>query len=427
MVGHRTSSGLSGVAGRVVPVVSVIMANFESGRCIAQALGSVSAQTLKNIEIIVSDDASRDDSLARVRAAMAQDPRIVLLEAEENSGPAKARNRALAQARGEWIAIVDADDLIHPERLERMLAVATHEGAAIVADDLLHFHDDGSPSRYLLPGEADAVRSVSPEEWIVSGSNGTPSLGYLKPLIRADVLGDMRYDETLRIGEDYDLILRLLLKGAVLKLVPEPWYLYRRHSRSLSYRVRAVDVASMIGSHRQLAAGAAHLSPSVQAALARRLDGLVQAHDFGLLVEAIKRGDMVQALAGVARRPWLLVRLAQAVAERWDRRTHAVPVIAEAVQPPRLVVLAAVGSEAGDERTSEVLEVPAYRPVNGSPPGSEGRDVWRAIADLAARRTRFLPEGQAGVYAAGFIPQWPDMVAMGGPTAKPLAEMLETS
>ena len=88
------------------------------------ALSSVLGQTLRDIEVIVSDDASPDESREIVAQFMAHDPRVRLVTAPVNQGPAAARNRALEVARGDWIAIVDSDDAIRPERFETLLIAA---------------------------------------------------------------------------------------------------------------------------------------------------------------------------------------------------------------------------------------------------------------------------------------------------------------
>lgn len=90
---------------------------------LAETLASAAAQTLREIEIIVVDDGSRDATAQIAERMAADDPRIRVLR-QENLGVAAARNRALAEARGEWIAPLDADDLWHPGKLERQLATA---------------------------------------------------------------------------------------------------------------------------------------------------------------------------------------------------------------------------------------------------------------------------------------------------------------
>jgi succinoglycan biosynthesis protein ExoO len=137
------------------PVVSVIMANFNGGAHLADAIRSAQNQTLRDIEIIVSDDASSDDSVAIVTQLQAADQRIVLLQSDRNEGPAAARNRALGAAKGEWVAILDSDDLIHPKRLATLVELAERDKADIIADDLVEFYADNSrPSRALLGGQA---------------------------------------------------------------------------------------------------------------------------------------------------------------------------------------------------------------------------------------------------------------------------------
>jgi succinoglycan biosynthesis protein ExoO len=96
------------------------MANFNGGRFLADALSTVAGQSLRNIELIVIDDASTDNSRDLVEKAAAIDPRIRLIVSEKNGGPAAARNLGLDAARGEWIAVMDSDDLMHPERLANM-------------------------------------------------------------------------------------------------------------------------------------------------------------------------------------------------------------------------------------------------------------------------------------------------------------------
>src|SRR3546814_392754 len=146
------------------------------------------AQTMAEFELIVSDDGSRDASIAHIYRLMAEDSRVRLLTAEANGGPARCRNRALDMARGQWIAIVDSDDIIHPERFERLLAAAAQHQADIVADDLLLFFEDGTEPRLMLGEETDHCFMVSSEQWVRTGVDGSPALGYLKPMIRSSRL-----------------------------------------------------------------------------------------------------------------------------------------------------------------------------------------------------------------------------------------------
>ena len=223
------------------PLISVIMANYNCAAYLADAIGSVQKQTVRDIEIIVSDDASTDDSVGIVRKLQETDPRIRLLLSDSNCGPAAARNNALDVAKGQWIAIVDSDDLIQPQRFSALLQLIDRDDADIVADDVIEFHsDDGQPSRAMLrtwtePTAIDILSYIRLNDFYGSG----PHLGYLKPIFRASRLNDpnIRYDESLRIAEDFDLVLRLLHVGCKMLVYPVPFYFYRKHQHSSSHRL----------------------------------------------------------------------------------------------------------------------------------------------------------------------------------------------
>ncbi|MGF6853339.1 glycosyltransferase family 2 protein [Paraburkholderia sp. CI3] len=211
------------------PSVTVIMANFNGANWIGQAIESLQRQSLADWELIVVDDASTDASIDIVRAAADSDQRIILLTSSRNGGPSVARNRALECARGRWITILDSDDLFADGRLKSLRAKAESDSAAIVADDLLIMNQSGSLTGYSLlglraPKTFDAVALIK-----------APRLAYLKPMIRTEFLTELRYDEQLRTGEDFDLLLRVLVKhDARMVVYPGMGYHYRRRGDSLS-------------------------------------------------------------------------------------------------------------------------------------------------------------------------------------------------
>jgi glycosyltransferase involved in cell wall biosynthesis len=102
-------------------LVSVIVPAFRCADTIAASLRSIQDQTWRNLEILVVDDASPDDTAAVVAELAAQDPRIRLVRLSENGGAYVARNTALAQAAGEFVTVQDSDDWSHPERIRRQV------------------------------------------------------------------------------------------------------------------------------------------------------------------------------------------------------------------------------------------------------------------------------------------------------------------
>ena len=101
-------------------MISVIIPTYNRASLLPRALDSVLRQTWEDLEVIVVDDASRDDT-PQVMAACT-DPRVRYIRLEKNSGACVARNTGVAQARGEWIAFQDSDDLWLPEKLEKQMA-----------------------------------------------------------------------------------------------------------------------------------------------------------------------------------------------------------------------------------------------------------------------------------------------------------------
>lgn len=308
-------------ANTAAPRVSVIMANYNGAAHIAAAVRSVLRQTETDLELILSDDGSTDDSLARVQAEAAGDQRLVIVRANTpRTGPAAARNRGLAAARGRWIAVVDNDDVIHPERLERLLGQAEADGADIGADDLLTFYEDGSrkPHAHLRSALARAPHWISAAAYERSNRllGPGPALGYLKPVIRR-ALGP-RYDEALRIGEDSDLVLRLLIGGARMRVYPDLTYLYRKHAASISHRLDLAAIAAFDAAYAQIDPGG---DQDLARELARGRAARADARTFTLLIDALKRRDLGGAMKAALQRPSALYLLKDPVAARLKGRT----------------------------------------------------------------------------------------------------------
>lgn len=299
-----------------MPKISVIMANLNGAAHIETAVRSVLSQTERSLELIVSDDGSTDDSLDIAERAAAGDERLIILKGElSGTGPAAARNRALQIACGEWIAAVDNDDFIHPERLERLIGAAEADSADIVADDLLVFYQNGSraPHAHLRGRLARCPQWISPAEYERSNRllSGRRALGYLKPVLRRAL--NPVYDESLRIGEDSDLILRLLVHGARMRIYPELGYFYRKHAGSISHRLDAASVAAMDAAYARIDPGD---DRELAGALRSGADARADAREFSRLIDALKVGRYATAAAIAARRPGMLPLLRNPITAR---------------------------------------------------------------------------------------------------------------
>ncbi len=124
------------------PLVSIIVPVYNALPHLENCIRSLAAQTWENIEILLIDDGSRDDSLALCRQYAAGDERIRVLS-HENCGPSQTRNRGLQEAKGDYIVFSDADDIMEPDAVERMLAAAQQHHAQLVIGAYGRFHNDG--------------------------------------------------------------------------------------------------------------------------------------------------------------------------------------------------------------------------------------------------------------------------------------------
>jgi succinoglycan biosynthesis protein ExoO len=311
--------------GRSRPNVSVIIANYNGGAHLGDAIKSVQKQTLKNIEIIVSDDASDDSSVAIVTRLMANDARIRLLNSDRNRGPAVTRNKALDIATGEWIAIVDSDDFIHPTRLATLVQVAESESADVVADDLLIFESDNffSPKPLLKGRWAKAPLWIDAATFIrVNNLYGRePILGYLKPLFSSTFVAahSVRYNESLRIGEDYNFVLALLRAGARFRLYPKLLYFYRKHISSVSYRLQIDALEALKLSDFQLLDELTPKEYQLRFRIKARIRSIDTAIAYGEILRSIKASNWVEASRAIFANPRAIPLLRLPILARLQR------------------------------------------------------------------------------------------------------------
>ena len=217
-------------------LVSVIIPSYNRGDLIGQTLASVLAQTYPHVEIIVADDGSTDDTFAAVARF---GDRVRLLPLPHTGLPAAARNAAIAEARGEYLAFCDSDDLWYPEKLACQVAALEADSAAgLACTDALLWHEgeDEPHDRLLRPGQAvsgQVLERLLRENFIINSS----------VLIRREVLeasGLLCEEQQVRGIEDYDLWLRIAAVTGIAYL-DEPLVVYRSSPTSLSAVVPTID------------------------------------------------------------------------------------------------------------------------------------------------------------------------------------------
>jgi succinoglycan biosynthesis protein ExoO len=306
-------------------VATVAIASFNAEAYLEAAVRSALGQSLREIEILIVDDLSTDSSPAIAERLAAEDSRVRFERLPANRGPAGARNCALELARGEWFVILDSDDLFHPERLSRLISRAVADGADLIADELILFADDWSspPQRFLRDSPTGVPEWVSPADYfrrtVMYGSE--PNLGFLKPVIRLDTLRahGIRYDEGLRIAEDDDLVVRMLLAGMRYRVLPEPGYFYRKHSASISHRLSQKNIDAIVSANDAL-------TPLVRAAGAEaarsfetRARSLRHAQAFTRIIDSLKARRFPAALGFALANPGALPLMRMPVAGLWQK------------------------------------------------------------------------------------------------------------
>jgi succinoglycan biosynthesis protein ExoO len=227
---------------------------FNAAAHLERAVASVFTQTLRPVDVVLVDDASTDTTREVARRLAAQHPEILVVELPDNQGPAHARNVALDAAVGDWVALLDADDVFTPGRLERMLEVAARESADVVVDNFVFYRArDGAlrPSR--IPA-GDGYEYVDLHRFLRAARpfNYQPVWSLLQPILRAEFLQrhGLRYREGRRHGEDFLLMVDLLLAGARCVRVQNPGYLYTE--RADGWSTTRLDYADMLVQNGEL-------------------------------------------------------------------------------------------------------------------------------------------------------------------------------
>lgn len=221
--------------------VSVIIPAYNAGHSLLPTLASVRNQSLRDIEIIVVDDASQDQTREIAQSTASADPRVRVICRSTNGGPSAARNAALEVARGTWIALLDADDLYLPERLSLLTEAVRSAECDLVADNvMLRCSETGRHlGLAIAPGIAGQHRLLTAADFARNDRpfpGGFCQLGYVKPLIRRAFLNRhaIRYDADIWLAEDFVLYMRCLLAGTRMMLLPDAYYLYTLSGNSIS-------------------------------------------------------------------------------------------------------------------------------------------------------------------------------------------------
>ena len=222
-------------------LVSVLMSVYNGASTLEKAAASVLAQTYRDLELILCDDASTDDTWRIMQRIARSDARVTIFQNETNLGLGASLNECLSRAKGEFIARQDADDVSDPDRIERTMDFLLSSGAPYAACGVRVFDDSGVWSTRQYPQKIT--------KHIIAQKNPFfhPTMIFRRAVIES--VNGYRVSPETRRTEDYDLVMRLAAQGdigenlqEILYSVYEPQEAYLRHNaktRLYEVRVRA--------------------------------------------------------------------------------------------------------------------------------------------------------------------------------------------
>ncbi|MEH2247357.1 glycosyltransferase family 2 protein [Nostoc sp.] len=292
------------------PKVSIIIPAYNTEAYIAKAIESALEQTLTDIEVIIVDDASSDQTVEVAKSFT--DQRVKVIINQQNLGVSAARNRALRAAQGEWVAVLDSDDWYAPERLEKLVLLADTINADMIADDVYLIKDGAtSPWSTLIQesgGHLDKIIQIDIVYFVETDVYGQVGLhlGLSKPIFKREFLvkHGIEYDEDIRMGQDFWLDMKCLIKGSRFFLEPKPYYFYRSRAGSLVHQSKLSRLNQCcIATNSFMQQEVVKKNPDLIHALSYHLAVSKKNLAYFQVVVLIKEGKWLTALTEITKNP----------------------------------------------------------------------------------------------------------------------------
>jgi succinoglycan biosynthesis protein ExoO len=314
--------------------VSVIIAAYNAEGFIGRAIASALEQTLPPREIIIVDDRSSDGTGALLKSAAQGNEIIKVITSARNGGPSVARNAGIAAAQGDWLAILDADDAFAPNRLAMLMPFAVETGADFVADDLAYYDavagsitGNGMGRNVALPDGPIRLHDFLAHN--LADGRGL-DWGLLKPIFRRSSLvkRGIAYNAGISHGEDFRLVVDLLLSGAKFKILPQPLYLYTQRQGAVSKRASGLTRTTIAYGKLKHAALALAQDPRIAsdpelvALLRQRARGLGRQDDAHFISGALRAGAFGEIIKRMVKDPSFLPFMLRQIGRAMQRRLH---------------------------------------------------------------------------------------------------------
>ncbi|PSB10599.1 glycosyl transferase family A [Pleurocapsa sp. CCALA 161] len=216
-----------------MPTISVVIPTYNSETTIQETIESVQKQTFSDFEIIVIDDGSQDGTIELVKSLVKLEPRLKIF-CYENAGVAVARNRGIELAQGEFISLLDADDLWTPDKLELQLKALKDHPQAGVAYSWTNPIDEQGKILFLGTRpiwEGNVYGKLLQTNFLSNGSN---------ILVRREAIESIcGFPTDFPVASDWDFYLKLAFKCSFV-VVPQYQILYRQRSNSMSSNIEVL-------------------------------------------------------------------------------------------------------------------------------------------------------------------------------------------
>ncbi len=217
------------------PLVSIVLPTYKRAHVLPHAINSVLNQTYTNLELVIVDDNSPDDTLEVVKSF--NDPRIHYLKNEPNLKLPRALNRGFSLARGDYLTWTSDDNIYAPTAIEKMVDTLVSEKCDFVYADYYHFVDLDANFQPIAPRHIRLPSQVQLERYNHIGAC------FLYTRMLYEKIGD--YDPALFLVEDYDYFMRIATLFTMHHR-PEPLYYFRRDDETLFCsrysEIKALDV-----------------------------------------------------------------------------------------------------------------------------------------------------------------------------------------
>lgn len=211
--------------------VSVIIPCFNAAPFIGKTIESVLAQTYSSFEVIVVDDKSTDESVELVESYARTDPRVKLIRMRKNAGaPAAPRNLGLVAACGDWVALLDADDLWHPRKLELQMQALKAHSALMCSTQMKDFRD-GDQIIFEPPPVPLQVERVTLRQQLLKYRTPTSSIVVAREFMRRHSFNE---DPSYKAREDTDCFIRVHENMPFSIKIVHPLVFYRQQASQIS-------------------------------------------------------------------------------------------------------------------------------------------------------------------------------------------------